>query len=142
MRFENKLLNIISDDACNYFERYRRRKLLDLTEVDESGRTLLHWAAQEAAVEIADSIICRAPTIIDVEDVEGQTALRIAVGEGHLLMASVLVGKGASLRSSCDIRFGTLRQLANTYGHHDVEALLKIAEENPEILSVPSHRKA
>lgn len=131
MNFPNKVLHLIAGDNLSGFNELIEKDLLDLSKDDDSGRTLLHWAAQQGAIDIAERLIGLSRAIIDREDEFGQTALRVAVGEGHFLLTNLLLVHGAMLTASCDERDGSIRDLAKSYGHHEIEMLLAVAEKHP-----------
>ena len=133
-RLYEKSLRIVAADNLTKFDDCLNSGLVRLDEADYSDRTLLHWAAQDEADDIAEKIISIAPHLIDWEDEHGQTALRMASGEGHFITAKVLLFYGASIRCSCDSRDRTVLELAKRFGHEDVVLLLEIAEKNPLLL--------
>ncbi|XP_068209018.1 acyl-CoA-binding domain-containing protein 6-like [Palaemon carinicauda] len=67
-----------------------------LSDTDENGMTLLHWAADRGYLEMTEVLLEKG---IDVnsQDTDGQTALHYAVSCGHQAVIRALLSHGADL---------------------------------------------
>lgn len=91
-----------------------------LEERDGSGRTLLHWAAQNGDSARADFLLAHGADP-DVADTKGFTALHRAVEEGHVGVARVLLAHGADREARAE---DGLRPLDLAAGDPEMEAVL------------------
>jgi ankyrin repeat protein len=89
-------------------------------ERDGSGRTLLHWAAQNGDSARADFLLAHGADP-DVADPEGFTALHRAAEEGHLGVVRVLLAHGADREARTQ---DGLRALDLAAGDPEMEAVL------------------
>lgn len=89
---------------------------------DGSGRTALHWAAQEGSLNAA-KILLKNGAKIDLYDFEKFTPLAIAAGEGNLNFAKFLLNKGAKVNKTVQGR-STALHLASAWDHRDIVKLL------------------
>lgn len=78
----------------NNVEKIRNINPETLSEKDENGMTLLHWAADRGYVEIARYLL-EQKISVNAQDAEGQTALHYAAFCGHLETIQVLLNHGA-----------------------------------------------
>lgn len=65
---------------------------------DESGMSLLHWAADRGHTSVAQTLLDLTgaeSTLLNAQDSEGQTALHFAVACSHLDMVKLLLERGA-----------------------------------------------
>eukprot|EP00033_Pygsuia_biforma_P001876 GCRY01002097.1.p1 GENE.GCRY01002097.1~~GCRY01002097.1.p1 ORF type:complete len:308 (+),score=22.79 GCRY01002097.1:291-1214(+) len=65
-------------------------------EVDEQGRTVLHWAARVSRVDIIRFLICGEYYPVDVKTPDGDTPLMDAVDSGCIDSTALLLSVGAS----------------------------------------------
>ncbi|XP_071541534.1 acyl-CoA-binding domain-containing protein 6 isoform X1 [Panulirus ornatus] len=78
----------------NNVEKIKNLRPETLSEKDENGMTLLHWAADRGYVDIAKYLLEKKINV-NAQDVEGQTALHYAAFCGHLETIQVLLNHGA-----------------------------------------------
>jgi acyl-CoA-binding protein len=62
---------------------------------DESGMSLLHWAADRGNHEVAELLLNLDSSMINLQDEEGQTALHYATSCEHSEMVRLLLERGA-----------------------------------------------
>jgi ankyrin repeat protein len=86
----------------------------------------LHWASQENQCEVVNCLLEHGADI-DAQDEHGFTPLVTAAGEGHSLLVTLLLDKGADPnRRIKALEDGTALHSACAYGHLDaVQALLR-----------------
>ncbi|XP_042216350.1 acyl-CoA-binding domain-containing protein 6-like [Homarus americanus] len=65
-----------------------------ISEKDENGMTLLHWAADRGHTQIVHCLLEKKINI-NTQDAEGQTALHYAVSCGHIEIIQLLLDHGA-----------------------------------------------
>ena len=89
-----------------------------------TGRTPLHWAAQEGFVGIVRRLIKHGAELDAVNDL-GFTALAVAAGEGKSSIVRELLAAGASpnIRNWANAN-GTALHLACSWGHREVAKIL------------------
>uniref|UniRef100_A0A7S4PG37 Uncharacterized protein n=1 Tax=Guillardia theta TaxID=55529 RepID=A0A7S4PG37_GUITH len=86
-----------------------------LREVDHDGLfagwNCLHWCAQQGHVEVAKLLMDEAevlgiesPTLVDMQDKEGDTPLHIAVSWGHAELARMMISRNADVKIRNDKR--------------------------------------
>ena len=96
MRFSADLLSAITLNQIEPFKDLLAKDPINIRQTDDQGRLLLHWATQEDAFDIVDWLAGETPELINHPDHDGQSPLRIAAGEGHVVTVSVLLEKGAA----------------------------------------------
>lgn len=108
------------------YEQSINKKLDTLEDINEGflrgGKTLLHAAAFEGNLKIAEILIKRGADV-NSRDTFKQTPLYYAAHEGHLEMAEFLITKGADVNAR-DYKQNTPMHYAVKKGHANVEALL------------------
>lgn len=87
-----------------------------VNQVDNSGRSALHMAAQTNAVSVLKYLVNELQAEIDLEDAWNQTPLFLAVREGHQSATELLLQLGA--RQTSDGHQRSLLDIAQQYGHH------------------------
>lgn len=69
---------------------------VSITDLDNKGGTPLHWASNQGSEICASLLLSWEPTIIDLQDNEGQTALHLATLAGSSKIVKTLLIKGAN----------------------------------------------
>ncbi|XP_023216625.1 inversin-B-like isoform X2 [Centruroides sculpturatus] len=64
---------------------------------DRTGKTPLHYCAENRTLACAECILTADPTLINVQDEEGYTALHLSVISGNKMMTKYLIRKGADI---------------------------------------------
>ncbi len=83
---------------------------------DESGPTLLHWAAQEGYTDLIE-LLARFGAAVDATRGSDMTALFSAAGAGDLAVVKTLIGCGAEVNRT---GMGTALHNAAAYGNADI----------------------
>ncbi|XP_078578722.1 uncharacterized protein LOC144863426 [Branchiostoma floridae x Branchiostoma japonicum] len=111
-----------------------------ITGDGEWHRTPLHKAARKGNSAIADLLLNRCPSLLDMQDDKGYTALHVAARDGHTDFVKSLLNGGANveLRTAADC---TALQLAVRKGEDTrqkiIEMLSCVTEEPAEKLTHP-----
>ncbi|GFS30210.1 inversin-A [Nephila pilipes] len=66
---------------------------------DRTGKTALHYCAENVDVDCASRVLAAAPSLLNVADDEGYTPLHLAVISGNQSMVKYLLTKGADSRA-------------------------------------------
>ncbi|MFI4918831.1 MAG: ankyrin repeat domain-containing protein [Legionellales bacterium] len=96
---------------------------VDLTVLDENGRSLLHLAALYDAGNTAAILLAGDDLMVDLADKAGFTALHYAARRGHVRLAKLLLAKDAS-PDKCDLQGNTALSLAKKNGQLGAVAVL------------------
>jgi ankyrin repeat protein len=64
---------------------------------DRTGKTALHYCAENQTPTCADVLLNHSKTLLDVQDNEGYSTLHLAVIAGNNLFIKYLISKGADL---------------------------------------------
>jgi ankyrin repeat protein len=91
---------------------------------DTYGYTVLHLAAAEGAYKLALALLKRNPDIIDLQNIDGDTALHMAVLEDRLKLVELLLNNGADYNIK----------------NYDGTTALDLAKD-PELASQPNNRE-
>lgn len=105
---------IDSLEMCQLFKHYSGNSF-NVNQVDASGRSALHMAAQANAISVVKYLVSELQCEKNLEDVWHQTALFLAVREGHLEMTELLLQLGAKRTSDGHKR--NLFDIAKQYNH-------------------------
>jgi ankyrin repeat protein len=107
---------------------------INIRQIDVYGRTLLHWAAQEDAFDIAEWLSREAPDLMEQKEENAQTPLRIAAGEGHIATVGVLLEHGAAVNPPGQLEGESALEIARLYGHETIVMMLEFARDRPGLL--------
>jgi ankyrin repeat protein len=83
----------------------------------------IHDAAKKGKVDIVKSLLAENPERINTKDKDGLTLLHVAVVQGHMDVAELLIAKGADVNARDEIGDTPLHK-ATIYRHKDVAELL------------------
>ncbi|KAI8486216.1 hypothetical protein Bbelb_361160 [Branchiostoma belcheri] len=112
-----------------------------ITGDGEWHRTALHKAARKGNSAIADLLLNRCPSLLDMQDDKGYTALHVAARDGHTDFVKALVDGGANVELKTDADCTAL-QLAVRKGEdvrkNIIEMLSCVTEEPAEKLTHPA----
>ncbi|KAJ5618721.1 Mg2+ transporter protein CorA-like/Zinc transport protein ZntB [Penicillium herquei] len=94
--------------------QYLVSKGADMTKLDTMERTLLHLAAEGGDLGIVKFIFDKQPALMEIENIDGDTALLNAADCGHLEIVQYLLNKGAEIRKTGHQDWNALRLAAKT----------------------------
>lgn len=106
---------IDSLEMCQLFRRHHSDGSFNVNQVDASGRSALHTAAQANATSVVKYLVNELQCDINLEDVWHQTPLFLAVREGHIAMTELLLQLGAKQTSDGHKR--NLLDIAQQFDH-------------------------
>ena len=87
-----------SYNMCNTFATFYCVQV-DVTAQDMTGKTALHYCAENGQSELAGRLIEADPSLLEVKDFDGYSPLQLAVISGNGLMAEYLIKSGADVHS-------------------------------------------
>ena len=70
-----------------------------LEEKDKSGKTAVHYCAENQNLNCIEQIISADPNLLNEADEEGYTPLHLAVISGNSLIVNFLISKGADVNA-------------------------------------------
>ena len=70
-----------------------------ITDKDRTGKTALHYCAENQGVSCISQIISSDPSLINEKDDEGYTPLHLAVISGNKAIVKYLISKGADFNA-------------------------------------------
>ena len=70
-----------------------------VTEKDRTGKTALHYCAENQGLTCINQIISSDPSLINEKDDEGYTPLHLAVISGNKAIVKYLISKGADFNA-------------------------------------------
>lgn len=74
-----------------------QRKALSIKECDRTGKTALHYCAENTTPDLAQLLIKAQPELVNQADEEGYTPLHLAVIAGNRIMLRYLLDHGAEV---------------------------------------------
>lgn len=89
--------NIFDFVQENNLEKVKLFSSEELSILDESGMSLLHWASDRGYLEMVQYLLQRIPHHINSQDNEGQTALHYAVSCSHEEIVKILLENKANI---------------------------------------------
>ena len=98
MSHESALLTAVRvRDIAGALELLRSRDKIDVDACDESGRTALHLAADDASLQPVVEALIRRGASVNVPNAHGNTPLHRAAKHGHTEIAMTLLREGANV---------------------------------------------
>lgn len=98
------------------------QKGVALDDIDDGGRTPLHWAVQEGYLDFCKFLL-EHEVRIDAEDVNGFTPFQQSVGEGNCEIVNLLLENGADVNHVCG-KHGTVLHTAFSYDMSEIIEIL------------------
>lgn len=94
---EKSLVDYVKDsDIENVVQHLKSLQTVDLSELDDDGLSLLHWAADRGSADVLTVLMSHGANV-NAKDADGQTPLHYAVSCGHLECIRVLLNHGADV---------------------------------------------
>jgi ankyrin repeat protein len=110
-----------------------QKSTLDLNQVDEDGKGLLHWAAIKGYASLASTLIDGGkPVDCAVDSESASTPLHYAAMTGHSEVVQILLDKGAKVDATCRTHGATALHYASYHRHLEVAKLLLAQGANIE----------
>ena len=82
-----------------YFQIFSYFQPQILEEKDKSGKTAVHYCAENQNLNCIEQIISADPNLLNEADEEGYTPLHLAVISGNSLIVNFLLSKGADVNA-------------------------------------------
>ena len=92
---------------------------------DRTGKTALHYCAENQGVSCISQIISSDPSLINEKDDEGYTPLHLAVISGNKEIVKYLISKGADFNAvdnenHSSVHWATGKRIVNQYQHYSI----------------------
>ena len=109
-----------------------------LAENNDKEYFPLHLAAHKGSGEIVSLLLDRQPNLINVKDIDGNTALHIAAQEGRELIVSLLLDRQPDLINVKDIEGNTALHIAAQEDRDGITELL--LNEQPDLINTINYK--